>query len=105
MASDRWGGSVWVNGWNNTSARTVFFGPHQRNIRPAATADSSDIKAPTQNGCNQTGSYERCAICMTSTRWGIACLLGVACTALRGADCGALKNLTLENTTVLVAEA
>jgi feruloyl esterase len=39
-------------------------------------------------------------------RWlGIVCLLGTACTVLRGADCGALKKLALENTTILVAEA
>jgi hypothetical protein len=42
---------------------------------------------------------------MARTWWIIVCLLGGTCTALRGADCGALKNLALENTTILVAEA
>src|ERR1700739_3419447 len=37
--------------------------------------------------------------------WGIVCLLGAACATLRAADCGALKNLALENTTILTAEA
>src|SRR5579864_3684623 len=42
---------------------------------------------------------------MARAWWGIVCLLGIACTALHGADCGALKKLALENTTILVAEA
>jgi hypothetical protein len=42
---------------------------------------------------------------MARTWWVIVCSLGVTCTALRGADCGALKNLALEKTTILVAEA
>jgi hypothetical protein len=36
--------------------------------------------------------------------WGIVCMLGLACTTLRAADCGALKNLALENTTILLAQ-
>ncbi len=42
---------------------------------------------------------------MARTWWIIVCLLGGTCTNLRGADCGALKNLALENTTILLAEA
>jgi hypothetical protein len=42
---------------------------------------------------------------MMRKRWGIVCLLGAACGTLRAADCGALKNLALENTTILTAEA
>jgi hypothetical protein len=42
---------------------------------------------------------------MARTWCGIVCLLGAACTGLHGADCGAMKSLALENTTIMVAEA
>jgi feruloyl esterase len=42
---------------------------------------------------------------MARTWLGIVCLLGAACTTLHGADCGALKNLALENTTIVLAES
>jgi Tannase and feruloyl esterase len=42
---------------------------------------------------------------MARMGWVVVCLLGIESSALLGADCGALRNLTLENTTITAAEA